>query len=497
VTSYLRTGSTAVVSLVMTPVLVAGLGTEAFGVWAVVNSLSVYRDVLQFGFVAATPKYVAEHTALRDHDGVRSAIATSFWILVGLGTLALLLGLGVAAAFPSIFQVPSDLHDSAQLLVVVMVIDFALSIPFNVFSGTLMGLQRYDLLNATQVAVWVSQAIGWAIVLAAGGGLVALGVVTAALSIGGQLSRYLIARRLVPGISVSPRRANRALVRPFAGLSIWLAIEDVTHILLTRIDVIVVGAVLGVGPAGVYSIAQKLTLALRQFVEPVSILFFPHSSELAALRDSAGIRRSVLAGTRLQLAIAAPLALTLATLAGPVIEAWVGPGFSAAVPVAVFLSATIVTWMLSNIGLTMLLGSGRARTPALIHAVEAGLNLGLSVLFAHLIGLEGVALGTFVAALGGNVIVLLPYVCRQFDMRIRDLIGPLIKAHAPAAAVALLVAWLVTRGDLTGAFALISAAAAVTASYLAVFAITGLDSTERRMLLARARPRSQPHAPTT
>lgn len=215
--SYLRTGSIAVVNLVMTPALVVGLGTDAYGVWVIVNSLAVYRDLLQFGFVAATPKYVAEHTALGDREGVRTAIATSFWILAGLGTLALLVGLGLAALFPHVFDVPSDLRSPAQILVLVMVVDFALSIPFNVFGGALIGLQRYDILNGVQACVIVSQAISWAVILVLGGGLVPLGIATVAISLSGQLCRYLVVRRLIPGVSVSPRRAERSLFKPFAG----------------------------------------------------------------------------------------------------------------------------------------------------------------------------------------------------------------------------------------------------------------------------------------
>ena len=67
-------------------------------------------------------------------------------------------------------------------------------------SGALVGLQRYDLLNTTLISVNVAQAAAWAIVIVAGGGLVPLGASTVALSLLGQLWRYRIARRLVPGL---------------------------------------------------------------------------------------------------------------------------------------------------------------------------------------------------------------------------------------------------------------------------------------------------------
>ena len=479
----------------MTPVLVAGLGKEAFGIWAIVTSLAVYRDLLQFGFQTATPKYVAEFSALRDHDRLRGSIGTAFWFLAGSGLVALVGGLALAVVFPDLFGVSDDLRTASQILVVVMVIDFAVGLPCAAFSGTLMGLQRFDLMNTTLVVNVIVQAAGMTIVILLGGGLVPLGIVSTSVSLATQAWRYVLARRLVPGLSVSPRRADRDLMRPFVGLSIWYGIEDMAYIVVTRIDTIVVGLVLGAGSAGVYTVGQRLALALAQITQPVSGLFFPHSSELAAQGDTAGLRATLLTGTRLLLGVVAPLALTLAILAGPIIEAWVGAGFDGGAPVTVFLCAAVTVWVLIDTGVTMLLGTGRARFPALSRVSEAVLNLGLSVLLANLIGLKGVALATLLAAGSLNLIVLLPYICRQFEIRLWDFARPLLAAHAPPVAAALAVGWLVTRSDPTGVLAIIGAAVAIVAVYLAVFAFSGLDRQERGWLLARVRRTTSPRVP--
>jgi O-antigen/teichoic acid export membrane protein len=493
-TGYLRTGSSALITLVMTPVLIAGLGTEAFGIWIVISSLALYREILQFGFSTATPKYVAEYSALGDDERLRSSIATAFWMLAIPGALALVLGLGVAAVFPQLFHVSPDLEGQAQLLVLIIAVDFALAIPTDAFGGVLTGLQRYDLLNTTVITINVAQAVGWGVVILAGGGLVPLGASTVALSLVGQLWRYLIARRLVPGLSISLRSVHRQLVRPFAGLSAWYGLQNVATLVLNRIDTIVVGVVLGVTAAGVYAVGQKLTLAIGQLLQPVSIVFFPHSSELAARHDDAELRRSLLTGTRILLAVAAPFALTLAILADPLIHAWVGPGFGGAGPVVVFLAGAVSIWAVAETGVVMLEGAGRVRGPALIRASEAVLNFGLSVALAHLIGLKGVALGTLLAAAAANLLVFYPHMCRQFGLRLRELAGPLIAAHALPVATTLAVGWLVTRADPTSIPAIAAAAAAIMGTYAAVFAITGFDRHERQALVARLRGlRSRPY----
>ena len=55
-----------VLALVVTPLLVRGLGKEAYGTWVLVSTSVVYLNLLQFGFGQATTKYVAEGLAVDD-----------------------------------------------------------------------------------------------------------------------------------------------------------------------------------------------------------------------------------------------------------------------------------------------------------------------------------------------------------------------------------------------------------------------------------------------
>jgi hypothetical protein len=74
-------------------------------------------------------------------------------------------------------------------------------------------------------------------------------------------------------------------------------------------------------------------------------------------------------------------------------------------------------------------------------------------------------------------------------MTLWEIVGPLLRAHLPAALVALAVGYLVNRADPSGVPAIAASAFAIIASYLAVFAVTGLDRDERRALLRRVRSR--------
>ncbi len=478
VSSYLATGVIAVAALVTTPILARGLGPEGYGIWVLVASFALYLELLEFGFGKATPKFVAEYAARSDDRAVRATIATSFWILATLGALAVIVGAVIAALFPAIFGISDDLQSAAQILILLVLVDLAISIPADTFGGVLMGLQRFYLVNVTLVAVTIAQAIGWTVVLALDGGLVELGIVTVALSLFGQLARYVLARRHVPDLSIKPRAVDRELAGRFTSLSVWFFVLDMSKVVLVRLDTVVVGLAVNVAGAGVYAVGQRLTLALEQLVEPLTKSFFPHSSSLDATEDRDGLRRSLMVGTRLSLAIATPIALSLAVLAGPLLDLWLGDGFQDAAAVVVLLSAAVVTASLTRTGLLMLQGVGNVRVPALLTGGEALANLVLSVILAQSMGLKGVALGTLIAVVVANLGCFYPYMCRHFGLPIGSLSLSLLRAHVPALVASGLVGWAIASADPSG-LVVLPGAVAIGLAYVAVFWFSGMSSAER------------------
>lgn len=487
--NYAWTASSMAVALVMTPVLVHGLGKEAYGIWVLVGSMIFYLELLEFGFGPATAKYVAEFESRGDRELVRRTIATSFWVLALPGLLAMVVGVVFAALFPIIFDVPRTLERGAQVLVILVALDLALSIPWDSFGTTLIGLQRYDLLNATLVLVLLAQAAGWALVLWAGGGLVALGLVTVGPSLAGQLARSLIVRRLVPGAAVSPELFDRSLVRPLASFSVWMLLARVARVVTVRIDPLIVGLVVGVPEAGLYAVGQRLAFLAENLVTPITQLFFPHASHLAARSDASALRTAVSIGTRITLGVAGPVCIAAAVLAEPGLQAWVGSGFEEARLVVVFLAGAVAIKALTRTGVFMLQGTGMARVPATISAGEAAFNLTLSIVLGRLIGLEGVALATLLASAVADLVFLLPYICRQFGTSVASLLASVLRAHVPAAASGLAVGVLMLRLGVSGIPGVVGAALLVIAAYSLVFAVTGLSRDERRRIAAVARAR--------
>ena len=206
-TNYLVAIVLVAVGFLTTPILTHQLGILRYGVWALIGSLIPFLEILELGFASATVAFVSRHLELEDDEQVTSTLNTSFLILSVLGIVAFA-GVVVFAVFlPDIItSIPESLVGQARFLLLLLAFDMALSIPMDTFGGTLIALQRFDLLNYSLITVTVAQAVGWVVVLWLHGGLIALGVVTVAISLVGQVSRLILVHRLLPWFRLSLRK---------------------------------------------------------------------------------------------------------------------------------------------------------------------------------------------------------------------------------------------------------------------------------------------------
>ncbi|MGZ4398312.1 MAG: oligosaccharide flippase family protein [Gaiellaceae bacterium] len=484
--NYTTAAVSLVLALTITPILARGLGKEAYGVWASVTTSVLYLDLLQLSSDLATVKYVARERALGDMARLRRTVATSFFALCVPAGAVLSLIPALVFLIPWIFHVHANLRLAAMVLIVCSGVDLAVGIAADTFGATIIAFQRYDLLNLTLVVTAVGQATAWTLILLLGGGLIEIGIATLTLSLASQFVRYLIVRRLVGGHSLRRRDFDRSLVRPILGMSAWMTVTDISALIISRLDVVIVAGLVGLPQAGIYAVATKLAAFVPRFTDPAVSVFFPHASGLAAAGDREGLRHNLLIGTRIAVAVAMPLTILLVVLAHPVLTAWVGADWTSGANVVACLAAASLVASLTKSGIDILRGMGDVKLPALIAVGEAALNLGLSIGLALTIGMVGVALGTLIAALVTSVFRVL-YIAARLSTTLRSLLRAIGIGSLIAGGAAMGVGGVFNRVGVTGAgvggkLHLLVAGAAIVGVYGSLMLTVGLPAGERRQL---------------
>jgi O-antigen/teichoic acid export membrane protein len=367
------------------------------------------------------------------------------------------------------------------------------------FGGGLVALHRFDQLNATLIAVTVARAVAWILVLVAGGGLLALGIVTVVLGLLRQIARFVIFKRLVPHISVHPRHFDRDFLRVMARPASWFALSGFVGNFRDYARVLVLGIVRNIATAGVFAVGENLSLLGSKIQGPATQQFFPHAATLTGRQEQGALGAAVTTGCRIATGTTIPFCLVVAVLARPAIIVWVGDSYVAAAPAATLLACAFALDSIATIPRQVLSGTGEQRVPALVALFAAVVEVALVAWLGYYHGITGVGVATLIAVVVAELGTV-PWVCRRLDVPASGLFASVARSHTLPVLVAgslgvYLSAGPVARyvgehGRLAGLVAVVVAGVVILLVYGAIFAITGLQRDERSRLVHRLRPRS-------
>jgi len=474
-------------TFVFLPLLVSAFGVSVYGVLALATSIASYALLLDLGVSATLTRMVAQRIATCDAEGASRAIfsAGAIYALLGVVVAGVMVCLALVAG--EIFAVSAT---EAALLRTLLLIGAAQQLwywPTVAARDALGGLQRYDLVSSVTLGVVFCDILGTIYVLVAGEGPIVLILIRIAAMVVASLVNMILLARILP-VRISFNRVSiedaREILR--SGSSVFvLQIAQVMS--RQQTDKLVLGVFLGTAAVTLYEIAAKLNSLIATFTSLTVSAILPVAAEMNAREQHGSLLALFLKGTKIIVALIAPVATVLAVIAAPFIAAWFGPGYEAAVPVAQILLLSQLFVPLYQLGDQIMIGKDRFSLWVPGGVTLAVLNVVLSIALVSRLGLIGVALGTAAA-----VLLELPWYMRVFGKEMDLGTATWLRTAAwpayPLLLVAALVALVGIRTPLSeslwGLFALLALACSI---YWAILWFTAFDRVERRDLLGALR----------
>jgi O-antigen/teichoic acid export membrane protein len=244
IASLLDYGAQLITGLLVTPVLLRGLGPALFGSWEMLVRLGAYVSAADGRPTEALRLVVAQSHARPDSDRRRLVgAALTVWAIV-LPALACLGALLVAWA-PSLVGAEGEqvaaIRLAATCLVGSMLLGSLAAVPESVLRGLNLGHTRMGVQSALHLLGGALAALAvWT-----GLGVAGLGAATLIRAIATGLCFWLLVAHRVPWFGAA--RPARAEVKAMLGMSVWLAAGEFIARLILASDVIILGAI--VSPA--------------------------------------------------------------------------------------------------------------------------------------------------------------------------------------------------------------------------------------------------------
>lgn len=375
------------VSLVTVPMYLHHVGAARYGVLAIVWMLQGYFGYFDLGLATATSNRIAQ---LADSTPAEreSVLWTALAINAGIGLFGGVLLFSIGHVLFARFHLAPEMN--AEVLAALPWI--ACSVPLatlsGVFSGALVGRERFVQLNAAQfVSVLIFQIVP---LLAAIAFSPNLKTVICAAILGSAASLLL---KIAVVFAAFPLRfasgPTKRWVKPLFSYGAWVTVSNLLGPVLDGVDRLFIGSMLGPQAVAYYQVPFNLAIRIRVLPGAISGSLFPRLSSL----DKPGAL--VLASRAISGLAAAltPMIVFGLFLMQPFLSIWVGHDFAAkAAPLGTVILVGIWFNALAHIPYSHVHAIGRPNVVACNHAAEVVPYLTCLWVALHTVGLIGAAI---------------------------------------------------------------------------------------------------------
>jgi O-antigen/teichoic acid export membrane protein len=319
--------SGAVITFFLIRFFLAQLGESRYGIWVLIGSIFQYRRLLDMGMNSSIDRYIPVNLARRDDDGVQRVISTSLFFFTAL---AAVLGLMILLLYDNVgawFAIAPEMVGTAGVLVLIVGASFVLSMPLQVSSALLCGLQRYDIVNLTELLMLLLRTFLVIVLLGQGYGLLVMGLVYGASEVMVKAAQFVYARKLLPDVSISLRSIDFKLLKEMLVYGINTCLYRTGGLLILKATDLVIAVYIGTAEVSQFAVAMAGILLLTQLLRAFATAIKPAVSDLDARDEHSSVRKISFLTQKYSLLLIIPAAYFLIVMGTDFLHVWVGEKF--------------------------------------------------------------------------------------------------------------------------------------------------------------------------
>jgi O-antigen/teichoic acid export membrane protein len=416
--SWFGLGVNILVGVFLSPFILHRLGDAAFGIWVLIFSLTGYYGIFDFGIRSSIIRYVSKYTATKDLNEVSGLINTALFTYSCVGVLSLIITVVGCLYVDRVFHILPGLESTARWLLFIVGTSVALSFPLGMFGGMLEGLQKFYILNWTNIVSTLLRAGLIVFYLDRGYGLLTVALITVGLPLLASFVRAGVAVRSFP-IRFSWKYVNRNAFRHMANYSGITFMLIVSAQLRFKTDAAVIGKFLSAAAITYFYAGSRLVDYAGEVVSSLAQIFVPMASQSDAAGNMDRLRKIFVAGNRACAFTILPMTAAFVILGKSIIEVWVGKKYVAqGYPVLLTLILPYTLLLVQSASPRILFGMSKHGKFAVMAMIEGAANLILSILLVRPFGILGDAFGTALPLAGTYILFMPHHLCSRLGIRL-------------------------------------------------------------------------------
>lgn len=400
------------------PFIIHSLGDRMYGMWILVSSFLSFYWLFNIGLGPATQRYVSKALGHNNLEDANTYINTSFAVYALLGILVFAFTIIAAIGLP-LFVTNNNEISLLRSIIIILGGNFALGMPMRVFTGVLSVHLRYDIISTIGIVKDVIRVCLILVLLKNGYGILSLAAIHVLTDIFEYVVGFIYAKMIANYFKIGFKQLDKKRLRELFSYS-WIALGiQITDRLRFNIDSFIIAGYLGAEKVTIYTIAYRLIDYYRQSVSSALGMLMPIFSRMEAEGDIENVKEKFQFVTKISIYFSIYIAGSLIIFGEFLITAWVGPRFIFAYTLLLILVVPSTFNIMQNPSVDLMFGISKHRDYLTLTAVEAILNLTLSIILAPIYGLIGVAFGAAIPTIFTRLVLQPMYACKAIGLSLR------------------------------------------------------------------------------
>ncbi len=422
-----------VVGLAYTPIMIRILGQSEYGLYQLVQSVVNYLNLMNFGFSGAYIFYFSRARASDNEKEIADVNGMFMKAFLVISTLCIVAGLFLFARIDILgTHLSADDYVVARQLLVIMVINMAVSFPSSLFTVFMHANERFV---AEKLVGAISNILVPILTIPLlYKGYRSVGVVSVTL--------FLTVFRLVVNawycvrvlhIRMNLRRNDKNIVKSLLGYTFFIFLSDVVDQLNSNVDKFLLGRLIGTVSVAIYSVGFNLKYYYTVVSWIVPEMFIPEANRVAIEDKDDSMLTALFTRIGRYNNFILLLIITEYFLLGPAfLRLWVGDGYEMSYYVGLILMSAAYIPSVQTLGVNIQNAKKMHKVRSVVYFVVACINVVCSVFLIKRWGEVGTSLGTLFAVIIGSGIFMNYYYQKYVKLNIFVFWRTILKWTIPA-----------------------------------------------------------------
>ncbi len=442
--SYITIIINTIIQFLYTPFLTRMLGQGEYGLYSLVSSVIGYLTVLDLGFGNAIIVFTVKYRTQGRYEDEKKLHGMFSVIYLIIGILSA--GIGIILSFfaGQIFgnSMTGDELGKAQIMMLILTFNVCLTFIFSIYSSIITANEQFVFQKIVTIISAILRPLIMVPLLFLGFKSLAMCIVLTIVNILASISNYWFCKKRLK-VQITFKGFDGALLGIIISYSFYIFLTVIVDKVNWNADHFILGIVCGTIQVSVYSIASQLTQLFLNLSTAISNVFLPKISQMVARNEnSETLTSEMIKVGRLQFLIINLMATGLVIFGKPFIIWWVGNEYQDSYYVALILILPTCLPLIQNLGLSIMQAMNKYKFKALMTTAMAAGNIIISILLARKYQAIGAAIGTALAQIIGNVILINIYYKKVINLNVKAFWSEIIKMFLqflPTAAMTLVI----------------------------------------------------------